>query len=86
MERRRVITVCDVCETEEGVQSYEVRKGTRKKKVDLCAEHNGPLESYFPATAAKKAAAPRGRKPRVATIEEIEALKKPAKKRAPASR
>lgn len=83
---RIVVTVCDVCESQDGVVSYEMkRKGAKGRSVqrDLCEKHKAPLESVLAGVAAapskppaKKAAAKKSTaRKRVTTLKEIEALK-----------
>ena len=79
--------VCDICESEDGVCRYRITrledgdsKGQQTVTADLCAEHSKGARAVL-----EKAPAPRrGRKPvrPVVSLDEIEAEKKPARKKA----
>lgn len=75
--------LCDICGTEdEAALKYEIRQGTRKRNLDLCAKDSKQVETLMEAggrsstvrstTATGKR---RGRPPKVTTLEEIEASK-----------
>lgn len=81
---RKFIIVCDICESDKDVQSWEVRHDGGKKRVELCATHSKPLADVMALgeggdAAASTPSAPRrgGRRPKVqvTTPEEIEAQK-----------
>lgn len=69
------LTVCDVCERGDGTQPVQVTLRGKAAKLDLCPEHLAPLEELLagvkPPTPTRKG----GRRPRVTTVEEIEASK-----------
>lgn len=72
---RKVITVCDICESAQGIRQWEVKDiaNGAKKKVELCVTHSTPFARLFePANleivtpehtdaAAKSASRTRGR-------------------------
>ena len=83
---RITITVCDRCESTEGLVAYDVKRDGGRVKVDLCRNHAAELEELIrPLGEAspvprkrttKKVAAARGsRAGRVTTMDEIERLK-----------
>jgi hypothetical protein len=47
--KRFTMVVCDKCQDQEAedVQSIEIRRGTEKTKVDLCAEDRKPLDDLI---------------------------------------
>lgn len=80
--------VCDICENEEGVCRYRITKlegsAQRTSTVDLCENHGGTVEMAMHAAPTPR----RGRKSArpVVSLDQIEAQKKPARKKAPAKK
>lgn len=72
------VLVCDECSSQEQVKHYEVREGGRRATVDLCRTHSKWVEGMLgkPASASQQPRVTRTRKPKVTSMEEIEALKK----------
>jgi len=68
------IRVCDVCEAQEDVHMYEIRRDGTRVKVDLCKEHGATLEGFL--KAAKPPRTRTRRASRVTTMKEVEDLKK----------
>lgn len=74
------VLVCDKCGSQDGVETYEIRKAAERVSVDLCEADAAPLGELL-TIGVKKPSAPRpvrsARAPRqkVTTIEEIEKLK-----------
>lgn len=46
---RKVITVCDICESAQGIRQWEVKDiaSGSKKKVDACVTHSTPFARLF---------------------------------------
>lgn len=74
-----VVLECDDCGGRDQVETFEIRQGAARAKVDLCMDHSGLLKDYL------KTGAPKPRQRRVArgtgrgkvtSMDEIEALKK----------
>jgi hypothetical protein len=80
--KKVIVTECDVCESTSEITTYTITKGgsTKRTKIDLCSKDSTVLENLI--KMAPKATPGRQRTPRVTSIEDIEALKKPAKKTA----
>lgn len=70
---RKTIIVCDVCESAQGIRTWEVKDTSTgaKKKVELCVTHSTPLARLFEESEAPEPVAPkaggRRRTPVVAT-------------------
>ncbi|MGZ2360719.1 hypothetical protein LRE75_29240 [Streptomyces sp. 372A] len=83
------LDVCNVCKVPGlPVARYLVRReGGTLKKLDLCATDAAPLEdllTHAEDEARPRSGAPRPRKRKVMTLEEIDALKRKADRSAPA--
>jgi hypothetical protein len=52
---RQVIVqvICDKCGGQEDVQSWEIKKGSKKSKIDLCGTDSKALEEMFKLAPAK---------------------------------
>lgn len=77
------LTVCNVCKRpDEPTRRYEIKSEGRRVSVDLCAGDSAALESFLEPLPSNETGGPqrgsrgRGRKSKVMTMEEIEALKK----------
>lgn len=51
----RTIRVCDTCEATADVETYEIKSGDRRAKLDLCGEHGAPLAELLAAVPAATA-------------------------------
>lgn len=61
---KEVISRCDKCGDTEGVREFAITpEGDETKKVDLCAEHSGPVFEVY-ALGAEEQPKPKGRKTR----------------------
>lgn len=40
---KKMVSICDTCESESNVETYEVKSEAKRTKVDLCGEHAAPL-------------------------------------------
>lgn len=41
---RKVITVCDICESDKDVRQWEIRSDGERAKAELCGTHSAPLK------------------------------------------
>ena len=82
------VTVCDRCKHEgkepelgQATTQYEVRRGDKRGRVDLCEGHGAAIEELLALQStegvrpARKATSARGGTRTVRTLEEIEKLK-----------
>lgn len=73
------VRTCDKCGTLEGVVDYAVSREGQVFNLDLCGEHQVPLEellTFGTSKVPRKRRARRSAGANVTTMEEIEALKK----------
>ena len=73
-----VVRICDTCKSQEDVERYEVKEGSRRARIDLCREHSEPLEEVLRNSPSplqgRKTTRSRPRQP--TSMDEIEKLKK----------
>lgn len=74
------VKVCDKCDIQDGVQTWNLGRQAEVVEVDLCQEHGQTLEEVFASgTKVRRKSTQRRRGPSrtvVTTMEEIERLKK----------
>lgn len=58
---RKVITVCDICESDRDVQQWEIKGEDGKAKPELCGTHSAPLKRLLNPQAESTADAPQAR-------------------------
>lgn len=81
LDMRRVIVVCDKCESpDKEVKSYKLTSEGRVKEIDLCAEDAAPIEAFLGDAKPRGGAARAGRRrsagtSRTKTLDEISAEK-----------
>lgn len=58
---RKIINVCDVCESDDRVKTYEVRADGEKAKIDVCHKHGelfaAALKGFETATPSTRSTA-----------------------------
>jgi hypothetical protein len=54
-----VVAVCDICQSDQDVDSYTISSGRRKVVADLCGGHREPLEGLLNKGQATTPARPR---------------------------
>jgi len=76
---KKVITVCDICDSDRDVQQWEIKGEEGKAKPELCGTHSAPLKRLLNAQAEGTADAPqtrargRGRQSRYVVTDETPA-------------
>lgn len=76
---RKVITVCDICESDKDVTQWEIKMGKDRAKAELCATHSAPLKRLLNPAVDGTAASPqrrstgRGRQSRYVVTDETAA-------------
>ncbi len=80
------LTVCDVCDAQNGVATYTVEASGRIAVADLCEIHAAPLIEFIGAHAVQPQPTPKGGRGNyrhagryrstISSLEEIEAVKK----------
>lgn len=81
---KMTVLVCDKCQSQDGVETWQLGRGSQRATLDLCSACSEPVAQLLteadtkPVAATRPRAVTRARAPRqkVMTMEEIEKLKK----------